>query len=98
MVAGIGSEKAITHDKLPRYLKSSSDESVRKLGESVAALCCNRRDADYDMKVTITVDDAQLAIEDAEAFLQDLAVADTRGEIGSAVESYIRQTHSGGGR
>jgi hypothetical protein len=47
--------------------------------------------ADYEMTGRFGDEDAQQSIEEAEAFLRDLAAADPR-QIGETVEKYILKT------
>jgi uncharacterized protein (UPF0332 family) len=90
---GIKNEKNIRHEPLQIYLKQSSIESIRQLGEDLAGLLGIRQEADYDMSSTITADDAQEAIENAEALLADFENIDSSA-IGKAMEEYIFQIYS----
>ena len=93
-IAGIGNERDIRHQSLQQYLKSSPTETVRRLGEDLASLHGIRQDADYDMSKTISSADAKDAIDQAEAFLNELSETPPQ-EIGRAVEGHIRKTHKG---
>lgn len=89
--ASIANERKILHKSLLFYLKTSSDGSVRKLGEDLGGLCGNRNEADYNMICTTTLSEAKEAIAHAEAFLHDLGKV-APGKIGEAMELYIDQT------
>ncbi|MBI5723202.1 MAG: hypothetical protein HZA50_04530 [Planctomycetes bacterium] len=84
-------EKDIRHNNLPRYLKSSPEESIRKLGENLGGLLGKREDADYDMSRFFPIDAAQDAISDAQSFLSDLHNC-APGLLGKALSEYIRKT------
>lgn len=89
--AGLKKEQNIGHLPLQRYLKNGTMESVKQLGEDLAALHGSRIDADYNMKQTITNEDALCAIEEAEALLK-LLYKTPEQEIGNAINNYIRAT------
>lgn len=92
MKGGISSAKVITHSSLRHYLKDSEDRTVRRLGEDLSGLLGSRRDADYKMEAAFSVDDAQNAIEEADAYLADLSSVQPE-KIGQAMEEYILKTH-----
>ena len=91
-IAGIKSERTIRHEPLQRYLKSGSLEAIRRLGEDLAALQGSRTDADYNMTLTISTDDAQSAIGEAEAFLKALSRTSV-SDIGKAMADNINETY-----
>jgi uncharacterized protein (UPF0332 family) len=90
--AGIIKEARILHQHLQWYLESSHSANVRRLGEDLASLRGNRQDADYEMTRSLTSDDSQGAIDDADAFLSALSRV-CPAEIGKAVAEYISKTH-----
>ena len=91
---GIRSERDIRHIPLQRYLKNGKVESVEQLGEDLASLYGSRLDADYNMRQTITKDDAQYAIEEAELVLQSLSMVSEK-EIETAVNNYFQAIYPG---
>ena len=86
---GIRSERNIGHTPLQRYLKNGQVESVEQLGEDLASLYGSRIDADYNMQQTITDNDAQYVIEEAESLLKSLSTMSEK-EIRTAVNNYFR--------
>jgi uncharacterized protein (UPF0332 family) len=90
--AHIRNERKIGHTVLIHYFRNSSNRAVQSLGDDLASLIGSRQDADYNMIVTITADDAKNAIDDAKTFLTDLSAV-PKAEIGQAMASYIFQTH-----
>lgn len=93
-IAHIKSEQCIGHKTLKNYLKNGSDDrSVCGLGEDFTGLQGNRIDADYNMKQTITFNDAHDAIEAAEAFFESLSQIPDKA-IGDAVDGYIKKIYS----
>jgi len=91
--AGIRSEQNIGHTPLLRYLKNGGVESVEQLGEDLASLYGSRKDADYNMKQTMTEEDARQAVEEAEALLNSLSNISEK-EIGTAVNNYLQTIYS----
>jgi len=91
--AGIKNERNIGHDPLQRYLKSGATESIQQLGQDLAALHGNRIDADYNMKQTITDEDAQYAIEETEALLELLSQTPIKKDVGEAIDNYVRTVY-----
>lgn len=82
----------IRHQPLQQYLKNSPCTDIRQLGEDLAGLSGNRNDADYNMEDSLSADDSQGAIDEAQAFLDALSrIAPV--EIGSAMEEDIEQTY-----
>jgi len=68
--AGIKNERKIGHKPLQDYLKNGARvESVEQLGEDLTALYGSRIDADYNMRQTITEEDARQAVEESNSFL-----------------------------
>jgi hypothetical protein len=92
--ADIGNVRKIRHEQLQRYLKNSSHTETQRLGQDLAGLHGSRQDADYDMEETLTVEDAQNSIDEAEAFLNSFSQLPP-AQIGRAMEEYIDQTSSG---
>lgn len=91
--AGIAKIKGIKHDKLRTYLTNAADEAIRALGINLSGLCGNREDADYGMDNTLLPEDADGAINDAEAFLE--ALQDKAVAVGEAMKTYIETTYRG---
>lgn len=89
---GIYNEEKIRHENLRNYLKNSSKTEIQKLASDLFSLSGNRNDADYKMGKEITVDDAQSAIEEAEAFFESLANT-PKEDIGKAMEECLRKTY-----
>jgi uncharacterized protein (UPF0332 family) len=91
--ARIRTERDILHEKLQFYLKmEGGPEAIRKLGENLAGLYGKRKEADYDMRAALSSADARDAIEEARAFLRDLAQA-SPAAVGKAMERHISATH-----
>ncbi|MBW2141594.1 MAG: HEPN domain-containing protein [Deltaproteobacteria bacterium] len=88
----IRKERDIRHEPLQRYLKYGSVEKVQEIGEILAALHGNRKDADYDMKKRITADDAEDAIEEAD-YLINLLSEIPKEEVGKAIDNYVRTVY-----
>ncbi|MBW2020708.1 MAG: HEPN domain-containing protein [Deltaproteobacteria bacterium] len=88
--AGIKDERGIGHKPLREYyLKNGTTESVKRLRDDLKSLYTSRIDADYNMRQTITKDDAQYAIEEAELVLQSLSMVSEK-EIETAVNNYFQ--------
>jgi uncharacterized protein (UPF0332 family) len=68
-------------------------ESVEQLGEDLASLYGSRIDADYNMRQTMTEEDARQAVEEASALLNSLSNI-PKGEIGAAVNNYLQTIYS----
>lgn len=90
--ARIKNERNIGHESLQRYLKSGATESIRQLGQDLAALHGSRIDADYNMKQAIAVEDAQDSIEEAEALLELLSQIPIK-DVGEAIDNYVRTVY-----
>ncbi len=86
---GIRNERNIGHTSLQRYLKNGQVESVEQLGEDLASLYGSRIDADYNMRQTMTEEDARQAVEEAEALLNSLSNIPEE-EIKAAVNNYLQ--------
>ena len=91
--AGIRHVRGIRHEPLQRYLKNSSCRNIQQLGEDLASLHGNRQDADYNMVQSLTADDSQDAIDDAQALLDALSRV-APAKIGNAMAEHIRQTYT----
>jgi len=63
----------IPHPELQKYLKNASIKEIQQLGQDLASLHVDRKDADYNMSQTISADDANSAVMDAEYILNSLA-------------------------
>lgn len=85
--SNIKKENDIRHENLGYYLKNSSNERVRELGNNLVGLKDSRKDADYIMSSAILIEDADDAIDEARALLDDI---DSVGPpaIGKAMEGY----------
>lgn len=81
----------IGHEKLPIYL-NEGNSNVQLLGSDLKSLYGDRIDADYKMNQKITVDDARDAIENAEALFEALSKI-SNGDIGGALENYLKKTY-----
>ncbi len=90
--AGIRNVRGIRHEHLQRYLKNSSCRDIQQRGEDLASLHGNRRDADYNMTASLTSEDSQDAIDDAQAFLDAFLRIDP-AQIGSSMADQIRLTY-----
>ena len=88
---GIKTEKSVRHEPLTRYLKDSSNDSIRVLGEELASLLRTRQKADYVMDSSFEFDDAEDAVEKAGVLLKDIAQANPV-DIGKSMENYISKT------
>lgn len=87
--AGVRDERGIGHKPLREYyLKNGTTESVERLRDDLKSLYSSRIDADYNMRQTITDEDAQQAIEEAEAILELLFNIPEK-EIKTAVNNYF---------
>lgn len=93
MKARLRNVHKIGHEPLQWYLKHGSCRRVQELGEDLASLHGNRKDADYNMAQTVTSADSQDAIDDAQAFLHAFSCVDP-ADIGTAMAEYIRATHA----
>ncbi len=91
--ARISKVRGIRHEPLQRYLKNSPCRNIQQLGEDLASLHGNRQDADYNMAHSLTADDSQDAIDDAQALLDAFSRV-APAKIGSAMAENIRQTHA----
>jgi len=86
---GVSRERDIRHSSLKNCcLKPEAGLAVKQLGKDLDHLRGSREDADYEMSKSISSADAQQAIDDAEALLEELThIGDA---IGKALEEYIR--------
>lgn len=91
--AGFSKEERIRHENLRYFLMESSKTEIKNLAADLAGLCGNRNDADYKMNQKITVDDAHIAIEEADAFLKALSEIPSE-DIGEAMEDYLNKIYS----
>ncbi len=91
--AGIKNVRRIGHEPLQRYLKNSSCRNTQQLGENLAGLHGNRQDADYNMTGSLSSDDSQDAIDEAQAFLEAFSRVDP-AKIGNAMADHIKLTHA----
>jgi hypothetical protein len=64
---------------------------VQQLGEDLASLHGIRKEADYRMDTTLSEDDAQGAIDDAEAFFRCVSTI-SPADIGRAMKDDIERT------
>lgn len=91
--AGIANVRGILHQPLQRYLKNSSYRDIQELGEDLASLHANRGDADYNMTASLTSEDSENAIDDAQDFLDAFLRIDP-AQIGKSMAEDIRLTHT----
>lgn len=87
---GVAKLKMIRHEKLPKYLKQSECGEIRRLGVILASLCVNRTEADYNMEDSLSSDDSQDAIDEAQSFLDDFSQVDP-AKIEKILADYINK-------
>lgn len=90
---GYKKEKRIKHKSIFDYLKHSSDQAIRELGDDLVSLYGIRIDADYDMSASIMKGDANDAVQNADCFLKALLSVNDQ-QIKTAVEDYKNKFYS----
>ena len=90
--AKIWNEKYIGHENLQYFLKQSAIERIRQLGENLAGLHGNRKNADYDMTKSVSSQDAKDALDEAGEFLKDISQISPK-EIGQSIENYLNEIY-----
>ena len=88
----ISRPSGIRHTRLLQFLRYAPIPAVKGLGDDLATLYGNRRDADYEMSEHITDDDAEDAIKMAETFLVALT-ATHPADIRTAIHTFINDTY-----
>ncbi|MEE9614379.1 MAG: hypothetical protein V3W31_05420 [Thermodesulfobacteriota bacterium] len=68
-------------------MKRASIDAVQRLGMDLGALCARRKKADYKMERVLSVDAAQDAIEEADAYLELLSKI-PKEYIGKAMDDF----------
>lgn len=91
--ANIVKERDILHTPLQNYLKNSSRDEVKRLGQDLAGLQRSRAEADYDLNTSLSSEDSRQAIEEAQLILESLANIDHQS-IGESMAEYLRKIYS----
>jgi len=85
---GISKIKEIKHNQLPVFLKNSQNPNVKKLGIDLGGMLGMREDADYDMTNIVTEENADDAINNADALIKHFDSIPPK-EIGKALTDYF---------